>query len=54
MPFEELVLGREISPSVLRALSGSGTVPQVFVNGRHVGGADRLEADLAGANRGKA
>jgi glutaredoxin-like protein len=47
MPFEELVLGRDVSPSVLRALAGSGSVPQVFVNGRHVGGADRLEADLA-------
>ena len=47
MPFEELVLGRDVSPSVLRALAGSGSVPQVFVNGRHVGGADHLEADLA-------
>ncbi len=49
LPFEELVLGRDVSPSTLRALSGTTTVPQVFVNGRHVGGADQLEAELAAA-----
>ena len=47
LPFEELVLGRDVSPSTLRALSGASTVPQIFVNGRHVGGADQLEAELA-------
>jgi len=47
MPFEELGLGRDVSPSNLRALAGSTLVPQVFINGRHVGGADELEKELA-------
>ena len=32
----------------LRAISGSASTPQVFVNGRHVGGADELERYLEG------
>ena len=41
------LLGLSISPdldSVLYALSGRRTTPQLFVNGRHIGGADELEA----------
>lgn len=48
LPFEELVLGRDVSPSNLRALAGSTLVPQVFINGRHVGGADELVKELGG------
>jgi len=48
MPFEELVLGRDVSPSNLRAMAGSTLVPQVFINGRHVGGADELVKELSG------
>jgi peroxiredoxin/glutaredoxin len=33
----------------LYGLSGRKTTPQVFVNGQHIGGADELEAWLAGA-----
>ena len=47
MAYEELVLGRDISPAALRAIAGKTTVPQVFVNGEHVGGADPLEARTA-------
>ena len=32
----------------LVALCGARTTPQVFVNGRHIGGADDVEAWLAG------
>jgi len=35
------------SPRRLRAVSGKGTTPQVFVDGELVGGADELEAFLA-------
>ncbi len=35
------------TPRILRALSGLGTTPQVFVDGAHVGGADELGAWLA-------
>jgi glutathione-dependent peroxiredoxin len=35
------------TPRRLRAVSGKGSTPQVFVDGRHIGGADELEAWLA-------
>jgi glutaredoxin-like protein len=42
--YDELVLGRGVSSSTLRAVSGSGTWPQIFISGRLIGGADDLEA----------
>lgn len=45
--FEELVLNRDYSESTLRAVAGASTVPQVFVNGEHIGGSESLEAYLA-------
>jgi len=41
--YEEVLLGKGITSSTLRAVSGRGTTPQVFVGGRHIGGADDLE-----------
>ncbi len=46
--FEELTLNKEFSDSTLRAVAGSTSVPQIFVNGSHLGGADDLEKWLAG------
>ena len=46
--FEQLVLNRDFSESTIRAVSGRSTVPQVFVNGDHIGGSEDLEAYLAG------
>jgi glutaredoxin-like protein len=43
MEFEELVLNHDIRASALLALSGTSTVPQVFVDGERIGGADDLE-----------
>ncbi|QNA88570.1 glutathione peroxidase [Massilia sp. Dwa41.01b] len=37
---------QKINTSVLRAVSGNMTWPQVFIGGRHIGGADELEAYL--------
>jgi peroxiredoxin/glutaredoxin len=34
--------------TMLRAVSGRATTPQVFVDGRHIGGADELQTYLAG------
>jgi glutaredoxin-like protein len=34
------------SPRNLRAVSGKATTPQVFIDGKHIGGADELEAFL--------
>ncbi len=45
--FEELVLNRDYSESTLRAVAGVSTVPQVFINGEHIGGSESLEAYLA-------
>ncbi len=45
--FEELVLNRDYTDRSLRAVAASASVPQVFVNGDHIGGADALESWLA-------
>jgi glutaredoxin-like protein len=41
--YEELVLNRDYTDRSLRAIAASATVPQVFVNGNLIGGADALE-----------
>ena len=45
--FEALELNNDFSDRTLRAVSGATTVPQVFVNGQRIGGADELERWLA-------
>lgn len=52
--FEELVLNRDFSESTIRAVSGQSTVPQVFINGDHIGGSEDLEAYLARAAKNAA
>jgi glutaredoxin-like protein len=42
--FDDISLGKHITSSTLRAVSGSGTWPQVFIGGKLIGGADELEA----------
>jgi glutaredoxin-like protein len=42
--YEEITMGRNITSSTLRAVSGSGAWPQVFIGGKLIGGADQLEA----------
>ena len=42
--YEEVELGKGITFSTIRAVSGRGTTPQVFIGGKHIGGADDLEA----------
>jgi glutaredoxin-like protein len=51
MVFEEVTLGDGITTSALRAVSGKGTAPQVFIGGRLIGGAEDLEKYFAGGNR---
>ena len=48
LEFEEIALGKGLSRSSLRALSGTDTVPQVFINGEHIGGSEALEKWLQG------
>ena len=38
-----MTLGKGITSSTLRAVSGAGTTPQVFIGGHLIGGADELE-----------
>lgn len=45
--YEEITLGGGITTTTLRALVGKTSVPQIFIGGQHVGGADELEAHFA-------
>lgn len=47
LPYEELVMGKEVSFTSLKALSGRETWPQVFIGGKHIGGSDDLAAYFA-------
>jgi glutaredoxin-like protein len=49
--YEQVTLGKGITSSTLRAVSGKGTTPQVFIGGRLIGGADELEQYFAGAEK---
>ena len=46
MPFEEIALRDGITVRSLRAVAGADSVPQVFIDGEHIGGADELAAHL--------
>ena len=39
-------LGHGLSTSTLRAVAGASMVPQVYINGEHIGGSDKLEEYL--------
>ncbi len=49
--YEEVALGQGITSQALRAVSGKGTTPQVFIGGKLIGGADELERHFAQAER---
>jgi glutaredoxin-like protein len=49
--YEEVALGKGITSSTLRAVSGKGTTPQVFIGGKLIGGADELEQYFAGIQK---
>ncbi len=44
LPYEEVELNSEVTNRSLTALSGAHTTPQVFMDGKLIGGADDLEA----------
>jgi len=55
--YDEITLGKHITSSTLRAVSGHNSWPQVFIGGKLIGGADELEAYFlahakSGLNRG--
>lgn len=43
IPYEEAVIGRDVTTRSLFAMSGEHTTPQVWINGKHIGSADALE-----------
>lgn len=45
--YEEIVLGKDATATSLAALSGANTTPQIFMDGKRIGGADDLDAFLA-------
>ncbi|WP_375057270.1 glutathione peroxidase [Zobellella sp. DQSA1] len=47
MRYEEVILGQDATSISLKAVSGRGTVPQIFIDGRHIGGSDELAEYLA-------
>ena len=42
LTFEELVLGEDVNITTLRAVANSDTVPQIFIDGEHIGGSEKL------------
>jgi glutaredoxin-like protein len=44
--YEELILNRDYSESSIRAVSGTATVPQVFIDGTLIGGSEELQKYL--------
>jgi glutathione-dependent peroxiredoxin len=45
--FEEIVLGQDATMRSLRAVAGATTVPQVFIDGKLIGGSEALDEHLA-------
>lgn len=46
MDYEEIVLGKDITSRSLRATAGATTTPQVFIDGKNIGGSEALEEYL--------
>lgn len=42
--YEEIVVGRDATMHSLKAVTGASTVPQVFINGKLIGGSEALAA----------
>ncbi|HEY9697412.1 MAG TPA: glutathione peroxidase [Trichocoleus sp.] len=47
LQYEEIVLGKDATTRSLRAITQATTVPQVFIDGKLIGGSEALEAYLA-------
>ena len=44
--YQEIVVGKDATPYSLRAVTGASTVPQVFIDGKLIGGSEALTAYL--------
>jgi glutaredoxin-like protein len=45
--FEEIVLGKEVTTKTLKAVIGKTTVPQIFIDGKLIGGSEDLAKHFA-------
>ncbi|MGB5281963.1 MAG: glutathione peroxidase [Arenicellales bacterium] len=45
--YEEILVGKQTTLRSVRAIAGRETVPQIFIGGQHVGGAEKLEQYFA-------
>ncbi len=45
--YEEIALGHDVTMDSVHAVSGRTTVPQIYMDGEHIGGADDLEMWLS-------
>jgi glutaredoxin len=54
MDYEEILLGHDATLRSVRAITGSETVPQVFIEGEHIGGSEALESYLENEMRAAA
>ena len=43
LAFDEIVLGQDVSNKALFAVTGKSKVPQIYIDGNHIGGRDDLE-----------
>jgi peroxiredoxin/glutaredoxin len=41
--YHEMVVGKDVDAGVLRGVAGTERVPQIFINGQHIGGFDQLK-----------
>lgn len=42
LQYEELILGEQTNISAMRAITNADTTPQIFIDGKHIGGNDEL------------
>ncbi|OKH21158.1 glutathione peroxidase [Chroogloeocystis siderophila] len=47
LDYEEIVIGKDVTTRSLQAVAGATTVPQVFIDGKLIGGSEALEAYFA-------
>lgn len=51
MDYEEITLGKNVTTRSLRAVTGGTTVPQVFIDGKLIGGSEELAAYLGASSK---
>ena len=42
LDYEEIILGKEVTTRSIKAVTGRTSTPQVFIDGKHIGGSEEL------------